>query len=396
METMTDFSDHISSLKEMLISLEPVGPDGFEGLIGTALSEIAGVPFRLAGSGLQFGGDGKSDNGICFEGKRYVGQVRSDAVMSKLGELSARDNDIDLWVLCATSQINSQLADRVHKSGENLRISILILDWSEDDLSPLAVVLTMASAKVQNFLHNHIRAPELVEKAAAAFVAIENDSNFEGHAKRIRAILREPTLGMDTARQANTKWLTETFSSRQLARQRFGQPLAPGDEANRVVLSRDNLVAELTPFLTSVPSGKILCVLGGEGNGKSWLVAQSWLSVEEKPLMVVLPLKEFADAMEQNDVWELLISTLIKQTEGQALSSIKEKWRRVFSQWQNRVPEKVCLVVLIDGLNQRPEKNWARIVEEFSDELNRIGGQLIVTVRTQYYRDRVQPHLRPD
>ena len=69
MEIMTDISDHISSLKEILISLKPDGPDGFEGLIGTALSEIAGVPFRLAGSGSQFGVDGTStyaDDGICF------------------------------------------------------------------------------------------------------------------------------------------------------------------------------------------------------------------------------------------------------------------------------------------------------------------------------------------
>ena len=254
----------------------------------------------------------------------------------------------------------------------------------------------MASDNVQNFLLNHIKAPKSLTKAKDALAAIKKDSEFESHAERIHAILREPTLGMDTARKANTKWLTETFSSKQLARQRFGQPLAPGDEANGVVHSRDNLVAELSPFLTGEPSEKILCILGGEGNGKSWLVAQSWLSVEEKPLMVVLSPNVFVDAIEQNDVWELLISTLIKQTGGQALSPIKEKWRRVFSQWQNRVSKEVRLVVLIDGLNQRPERNWTRIIEKFSDDLNQIGGQLIVTVRTQYYQDRIQPDLLLD
>ena len=394
-----DISDHISSLKEILISLDPDGPDGFEGLIGTALSKIAGIPFRLAGSGLQFGVDGKStyaDDGISYECKRYTGSVPRAEVMSKIGELSIGGTDTDLWVLCATSQISSQIARDLSKFGKESAISTLILDWSEIGLPPLAVALALASDNVQNFLLNHIKAPESLTKAKDALEAIGKDSEFESHAERIRAILREPTLGIDTARQANTKWLTETFSSRQLARQRFGQPLAPGDAANRVVHSRDNLVAELSPFLTGKPSGKTLCVLGGEGNGKSWLVAQSWLSVEEKPLMVVLSPNVFADAIEQNDVWELLISTLIKQTGGQALSSIEEKWRRVFSQWQNRVSEEVRLVVLIDGLNQRPEKNWTRIVEKFSDDLNQIGGQLIVTVRTQYYQDRIQPDLLLD
>ena len=97
-------------------------------------------------------------------------------------------------------------------------ISTLILDWSEIGLPPLAVVLAMASDNVQNFLLNHIKAPKSLTKAKDALAAIKKDSEFESHAERIHAILREPTLGMDTARKANTKWLTETFSSKQLAK----------------------------------------------------------------------------------------------------------------------------------------------------------------------------------
>ena len=176
------------------------------------------------------------------EGKRYdKDPVPRPEIMSKIGELSIAGNDTDLWVLAATSQILSQIAGAVSKFGEDSAISTLILDWSEIGLPPLAVALTMASAKVRSFLHNHIKASELVEKAAAAFIAINNDPNFERHAKRIRAILCEPTLGMDTAREANTNWLTETFSSNQLAKLRFSQPLSPLDETNRVVHPRENL-----------------------------------------------------------------------------------------------------------------------------------------------------------
>ena len=148
MEAMTGISDHIRSLKEILISLDPNGPNGFEGLIRTVLSEIAGVPFRLAGSGLQFGVDGKStyaDDGISFECKRYIDPVPREKIMSKVGELFIGDSETDLWVLWATSQINSQIADAVSIFGEKSAISTLILDWSEDDLSPLATALTMAS-----------------------------------------------------------------------------------------------------------------------------------------------------------------------------------------------------------------------------------------------------------
>ena len=369
--------------------------------MGTVLSEIADVPFRLAGSGLQFGVDGKStyaDDGICFECKRYKNRVSREEIMSKIGELSIGGIDVELWVLCATSQIHSQIADEVSEFGKNSAISTLILDWSKNDLPPLAVALVMASAKVRIFLRNHIEAPESLTKVEDALAAVENDPSFNSHAERIRAILRDPTLGMATARQTNAKWLTDTFSSRQLARERFRQPLSPSDAANGSVLHRENLVAELNPFLTGGPSRRILYVIGGEGNGKSWLVAQSWswLSVEEKPLMVILNPNAFADTAEQNDVQELLISALIEQTGYHVRDTMREKWSKILDRWREHPAERLRLAVLIDGVNQRPEKDWARVAEKFGAELDQIGGQLIVTVRTQYYRDRVQRRLSRD
>ena len=396
-----DISSYLDDLKKILNDLRATGDDGFEGLIGTVLSEIAGVPFRLAGSGSQFGVDGEStyaDDGICFECKRYKNRVPREKIMSKIGELSIRGSDIDLWVLCATSEIKSQLAGNVRRFGAIYATSTLILDWSKIGLPPLAVALAMASAKVQDFLRNHTKAPESLTKVEDTLAAVENDPSFNGHAERIRAILRDPTLGMATARQTNANWLTDTFSSKQLARERFRQPLSPSDAANGSVLYRENLVTELNPFLTGEPSRRILYVIGGEGNGKSWLVAQSWswLSVGEKPLMVILNPNAFDDTAEQNDVQELLISALIEQTEDHASGTIKDKWGRILDRWRKHPSERLRLVVLIDGVNQRPEKDWARIVEKLASELDQIGGQLIVTVRTQYYRDRVQPRLSRD
>ena len=396
METRTDISAYIDDLKRILTDLSDTGDDGFEGLIGSVLSEIASVPFRLAGSGLQFGVDGKStyaDDGISFECKCYKDKVSRAAIMSKIGELSIRGSDIDLWVLCATSEIKNQLAGDVYKFGAEYATSTLILDWSEIGLPPLAVAIAMASGKVQYFLRNHIKAPESLAKAKDALTAVKNDPAFKGHAEKIRAILNEPTFGMATARQANAKWLTDTFSNRQLARERFRQPLSPSDVANGSILHRENLVAELHPFLTGEPSREILCVIGGEGNGKSWLVAQGWFSLEEKPLMVLLNPNAFDDTAEQNDVQELLILALIEQTGDHVSDTIKDKWGRILDRWRKHPVERLRLAVFVDGINQRPEKDWARIAEKFASELDQIGGQLIVTARTQYYRDRVQRRL---
>ena len=265
----TDISHHLGNLKDALTKLPPTGPQGFEGLVGTAFSEIAGIPFRLTRSGSQFGADGSSAHargGICFECKRYTGQVRRSEIMPKLGDLSVRDADIDLWMLCATSPLGSQIADDVATFGKRASISTLILDWSDNGLPPLAVALAMASGKTRDFLRERNGPEESAGRSEAALRAVENDPAFEFQAARIRETLRDPTLGMDAARRANAGWLTETFSDRQLARQRLGQPLSPSAPEGGEARDREDLVSELLPFLTGSPREEVLWILGGEGN----------------------------------------------------------------------------------------------------------------------------------
>ena len=314
--------------------------------------------------------------------------------MSKLGELFVRDADIDLWVLCATSPLGSQIADDVSTFGERSSISTLILDWSDNGLPPLAVALAAASGKTRNFLRERNGPEGSTVRVEAALRAVENDPAFEPQAARIREDLRDPTLGMDIARRANAGWLTETYSDQQLARQRLGQPLSPSAPEGGKSHDRKDLVAELLPFLTGSPREEVLWVLGGEGNGKSWLVAQAWLSIEEKPLTVILTPNGFtAETAERVDVQELLISALIEQTGEHSGSHDRNKWSKTLDRWRDAPADQIRLVVVIDGTNQRPEKDWARIGETFGAALKRMSGQLVMTTRTQYYRDRIQRRL---
>ena len=91
--------EHTGNLRKALLKLPATGAAGFEGLLAVALTEITSVPFRLAGSGSQFGLDGKAayeDDAVCFEAKRYSGKIPRTEVLSNLAELSIGDNgDID-------------------------------------------------------------------------------------------------------------------------------------------------------------------------------------------------------------------------------------------------------------------------------------------------------------
>lgn len=388
---------HVEHLKSALLSLSATGETGFEGLIGATLRGISGVPFRLAGSGSQFGVDGKpayEGDAICFEGKRYDDTVPRTEVLSKIAELSINDSEIDIWVLGATSQIRSQLADDARRLGTKNGIVVLILDWSETDLPPFAVALAMGGTRVQDFLKSNIKDDETLQKAVAALEAVRNSQDFAPHADRIRAQCNEPAVGWALAQRANTDWLSDAFSSRKRAKAKFGQPLSPGDMDTANVRQRKTLTDKLHPYLTAAPDETVVCILGGEGHGKSWIAAQSWLSLAHKPLMIFMSPDDFDETAGRNDVVDLLISKLIKQTGNGVTATTRKRWRRRLGQWRDRpATDSPRLIVVIDGINQRPKSDWARIIESIADELNQLGGRLIVTARTPYFQDRVKGRL---
>jgi len=388
---------HIENLKNALLSLTATGNSGFEGLIGVALREISGVPFRLAGSGSQFGIDGKptyEGDAICFEGKRYSGEVPKNEVLSKIGELAISGKGIDLWVLGATSQIRSQLVDAARALGIKLGIFTLILDWSETDLPPLAVALAMGGTRVQEFLETNTSG-EMPRKAVEALEIIRNLPDFTVHADRIRAACNDSAIGLVLAQRANTSWLNDAFSDRQRAKAKLGQSLSPGDTEATKVLERKSLIDKLTPFFNARSDGNVIFVLGDEGSGKSWLVAQTWLNLEPKPLMIFMGPDDFEEGAGRNDFGDILISKIIKQTGGlPAEAARRERWSRGLDKWKKySATNHPRIIAVIDGINQRPKTDWARIIAGLSHELNQLGGRLIITSRTHYFRNRIQGRL---
>ena len=391
-------AQHVATLKDVILSLPATGEAGFEGLIGEALREITGVPFRLARSGSQFGVDGRASHQadpICFEGKRYSGRLPRNEVLAKLTDVRLHQQDTDIWVLGATSQVGSQLTDDARQLGAKDGFQVLILDWAALDLPPLAVALAMGGTRVQKFLKTYVHDSVKVEKAVEALDAISRSADFSSLADRIRLECNAASVGLALAKRANTDWLIDSFSSRRKARLEFGQPLAPGVKDDLTIRERRGLIDQLNSHLTATCEDRAVFVLGAEGCGKSWLVAQSWLAIPKKPLMLFLTPIDFGDTDRRLDVDKLLVTNLVRQTGEKSSSEASEKrWRRRLEQWRNHPLEGAPrLIVVLDGINQRPDVNWAGAIRRIADELNRLGGRVVVTDRTSDYRQRVAPRL---
>ncbi|MGE3521666.1 MAG: hypothetical protein AB7I96_02285, partial [Candidatus Dadabacteria bacterium] len=188
----------LTNLKNVLLTLQPTGENGFEGLIAVVLAGITGVPFRLSSSGSQHGIDGRSvyeTDSICFEAKRYSGKLSKKEITSKIAELAVNDNTIDLWVLGATTAISNQNKKLFCSVANKVGIAVLILDWSVAGLPPLATALALSKNETMEFLQQNIVDKSMQDLAQNAFEAITNYSGFNEHAERLKLLLNEPTIG---------------------------------------------------------------------------------------------------------------------------------------------------------------------------------------------------------
>jgi hypothetical protein len=375
---------HLAALKAALKTLKDSGPTGFEGLLAAVLSETCGQPFRVASSGSQRGRDGDSafdDGATYFEAKLYTDDVPQAAVNGKIVDLANDDKgQVDTWILCATSSVNSQHADKYRGSLAALGIGCVILDWPRGTLPTLAVLLAMTASRVERFVLDHSQNPSAVTGIGAHLNAVAADSQFADLSASLRSMVRDGSVGLGLAKAANRSALTEAFSDRREARKMFGQPLAPMDKSGLPWAERSTLVQRVQTAVSGPPDDRVVVVLGGEGTGKSWLVARGWSASQPTPLLAVFMATELSMPGAMDNIEELLISKLSSQAGDVLTDNIRKRWARRFKSWRaNPGPGHVRLVVWVDGLNQAVGFPWPRWIDGMARFLEKIGGRLIVT-----------------
>lgn len=385
------YKDQLDRLSEILLALPASGEDGFEGVFAEALSRVSSVPFRLAKSGTQFGIDGAAayaEDAICFECKRYKEKPSYTDVVGKIDQLSSHKGEADLlWVLACTASVSTQLDDQLRKKASKDGIEVLILDWTGDP-PPLAVVLAKAGTPIIDkivALAEGVGRNELEE----VFGTIRGQDGFEAQADRILRRLNAAETATIRAAEKNREWFIDRFKDAGLARLDLGQPLAPND-AEVSYMTRDDLVSQA---VAQLQNGQPVVLLGDEGCGKSWLAAKVIEQQEAHTLTALFSAEQLPDSINSGQAVDLLVKRLIRHTDGDPNdNNFVKRWRRRIDAWHKRVRPGRFLIVL-DGLNQRPEKDWGRIIEVFRDLSKQADGRLLVTCRSHYFRTKVEGRL---
>lgn len=380
------FEGHLETIKSALLSVKAAGADGFEGLLRLVLTNLTGIPFRLAASGLQGGMDGKaamSSDPVCFEAKRYSGDIHRNEVLTKIVDLSRKNSAADrLWILGATTEIGTQLADAIEEDGNKHAISTLILDWTSAPLPLLAIAVVSADGAaidfiVKNYDEKTKQKKLSAEDLAAAFASISSHPEFEGLLQRLKSNLNVSNLSFKRAVDLNTEWREQTFSSTRHARERLGQGLA--------VLQDKTFPPMRTELRNSISgvleTGKEVILLGDEGHGKSWLSAQ--LCSDEAGLALFISAEQL-DGVPVDDLDDFLVDLLIKQTGEVADDTLNLRWKHRLKAWRI-TPPVASLLVVVDGLNQRQNIRWDRLLNGIQSRLAEIRGRMVVTVRPHFW-----------
>lgn len=391
-----DSQTALTDLQAALRELEPSGPDGFEGLLSVIFTKIAQVDFRLAKAGLQGGKDGSTlSTGISFEAKRYDGPIPKNEVLSKLPQLISNGAPPKLWILGATVEVGTQLADTLMIASDKLGLAVLILDWAQASPLPrLAVACALAPDEVAAFLKAHLSDADLVAKATVAVARLQKVDGFAPRAATLAAQLKNPTLGIANAQQANARWLTAAFADRARARSIFGQALAPNATHAMPTQDRRELVDAVVTAMSSTGSTTLVALLGKEGHGKSWGFVQAWQAHAKPPLTVVLPAATFKSVTAYGEIGALIISKFIEQTGSDPSDAERDRWKVQVAGWGEREPETAPrFIVCVDGLNERPDVDWPRWLQGALSWIAEHGGLLVVTARSAFFNDRVRPAL---
>lgn len=386
----------LDHLRTALLSLKPEGSEGFEGLLATILSKISGQDFRLAKSGLQNGKDGETlataSNHISFEAKRYDSKINDNEVLTKITRLIGSSAPPDVWVLGATIGVSTQLLEPMQSAVEKNGIGLLVLDWpSASAVPPLAAACALATEETCAFLRDHLNDADSVQKAEAACAAIGQSEAFCANTNALIRALQGPSLAEANARKANAKWHEASLADRARAKARFGQALAPNAAGPLPLRQRFSLVQQVHEHVTTASSPKIVALVGGEGRGKTWLAAQSWLELDDRPMLVLIPATDLKPVAAYGSFTPYIISKLIQQTDGSDTEISRKRWERRLQQWKEQPNEASPRFLLcVDGLNQQPNFNWPRWLDEAATVVEDLGGALIITARESYFNERIR------
>ena len=353
-----------------------------ERLAAALLSHLLDVPIAVAKSGFQHGADagpaGQQGRRFRIECKKYrdTSRLNERELLGEIDQALARDEALEAWVLVATCNVSEQIWQSLDQHGERLGVPIVIIDWVDGELAPLAALCAFA--------------PDLVEKefskeAGAAARVLQPIS--EGAIERLRRDLQSWCLGFEAIRMRSHDKLDKIWNSPQESKAAIGQDAAGGAQNKKV---KRSAVHEALNAWWQRPArdGAPAAVVGLEGTGKTWATFHWLIDKDTQPIVLITPSSAVAAI---GNVSETIVKQLLADSLHE-MSGIRDRehWlRRLDYLLKRPVCEGPVLTIFFDGLNQEPSVQWLRLLQVLQGETFGKRVRVIVSTRNHHFEEKL-------
>lgn len=368
-------------LNRALRALNPIGADGFEGLVAHLIGRLTGHRIFLSATGRQEGRDmrARTEYGtqIAVECKRYTKGTRLDErdLVAELAQAINSLPQLDLWVLVASRSVPDQIEKALRSLADHNGVAFEVLQSSDDSLGDLAVLCAEFANDVL------IRLPECARgDVQGALEAVRATDEFAQALARLRRTFSSSWIGFDQARHQSHAWLRRGISNTIESKAAFAQHLAVILEA----LPRARLLTEISAWFEKRESLKCppLAILGQEGDGKTWLVAD-WLNRHIGDANFPLVLFVHASLVTATETADLLSKALTRVSEGIG----SDGWRKRVQRWSaSSEGETPRMILVLDGVNEKfSHIHWRNLFASLDSSGWREQLHIILTCRTTYW-----------
>jgi hypothetical protein len=373
-------------------ALKPTGWGGAEGLVAKLLEAWTGRRFRLARSGAQAGRDGSSmepgRGGYAIEVKRYAGgqALNTRELRSELSEVGEDALHIDAWILVTSTEVAETQARTLTKAASDSLIEIVIIDDRTIGLGRLRVLAARHPEVCADHLSGNLVGLDEAH-LRRSLAAVVGDPTFAAEEEDLSSLLRCLMPGLDAATDLSHQWLKNQLSKAN-SRPVFAQDVGVRAERRAPLVPRTAVLRSLDEWWLNAAVDPIRILSGEEGMGKTW-AALDWVlrRIETDPgfPMALLFTSNLLGTFDPEEPASLVEAALRR------IPALKSMERRLLqkrcSHWIENGPSQAPVVLLIlDGLNERPSVEWSRLFErlEAEDIANRVA--VLATARPGYLR----------
>ena len=345
-------------------------PQIFESLCEVMLTELVGRQFRRAKAGFQGGRDIDAEPGgivTHVECKRYSRKLRAREIQGEFAQALNLDKRLELYVLCSSVPVDAQLASQMREQAAPHLVHVLFLDGAKT-LSPLVLCFAATLQWRERAWWSGV--PVITNELAQTL----EKPGAEEMLSRIKKALAGVDAGLAAVRDKISLELRRAFTSDAVSRDLFGQPLSVLQDTSSTI-RRVKLEECLLAWLSSWKSnnGPAL-IMGNEGVGKTWALA-AWIADNLQKLPPVLFVTR------RDTVTANLIKVLASALSRWAAGPTEEVWERWITKRINDDSANPFLLVVFDGVNERPDAPWQELLQEAVGK-HRI--QVILTSRPRF------------